>query len=256
MIKKDTVLFHGREKEDKIFLSSVYDAYRRTAEKGIPAFTGFMSERKQSLTESAFFSEKEIKMSFYGGFNNAERKMLCFHEEEIYDYPIGIIRVGVNSKEELSHRDYLGAIMGLGIERDTIGDIIVSGRERFVFAKKEICDYIIMNLKEVGRYRASCEITDNLPIIDNGSFDELKVTVASMRLDCVLSASLNLSREKAKLLIESGRVCVGGKPSENPDFKIAENAVISARGFGRIIMDGISGTSKKGRTILKIKKTH
>ena len=254
MIKKETVLFHASDKDDKLFLSSVFDCFKRALEKGVPSFTDFMSERKQAMCLNAFSSNKEVGMRFFGGYEGAERKILCFSEGDTDDYPIGMIRARVKLKADLTHRDWLGALMGLGINRDTVGDIIVSENEAFIFAKKEISDYIILNLKEVGKYPAECEITDSVPEIEGQRTTEMTVTVASMRLDCVLSAALNLSRDKAKLLIDGKRVCVNGKLCLKQDAVIDENTVISARGFGRIIAESVKGKSKKGRIIILIKR--
>ncbi len=253
MIKKDTVLYWAKTKEDSIFLSAIFDNYIKAVTSSVILFSGFMSERKQAMVREAFSSEKSINLNFFGGFEAAERKILCFSNEEDITYPIKVIKADIKGKASLSHRDFLGALMSLGIKRDVIGDII-TGEENLIFVKEEMADYIITNLGKAKNSNLSLSEYDgdNFPKLNEGK--DYFETVASLRLDAVVSCGLNLSREKSKKLIESGRVCVNSFPVESVDFSLSEGDVISAKGFGRFTLKEIKGLSKKGRIILNINK--
>lgn len=253
MIKKDTVLYHAKNKEDAMFLSGIFDDYVKAATSSENVFSGFMSERKQAMVREAFSTQKDTNLNFYGGYEASERKMLCFSSEAEISYPIKVIKAQVKGKSSLSHRDFLGALMSLGIKRDVIGDIL-TGDENLIFAKEEMADYIITNLN---RAKKSSLILsqyegDNFPKLSAGK--DFFETVASLRLDAVVSCGLNLAREKSKKLIEAGRVCVNSMPVETVDFPLKEGDVISAKGFGRFTIKEIKGLSKKGRIILNINK--
>ncbi len=253
MIKKDTVLYYAKNKEDGMFLSGIFDNYVRASVSSVPMFSGFMSERKQAMVKEAFSSENNIRLSFFGGFDAAERKILCFSEDADVLYPIKVIKADVKGKAKLAHRDFLGALMSLGIKRDVVGDII-TGEDNLIFVKEEMTDYIITNLGKAksSNLTLSEYYGDNFPKLSEGK--DYFETVASLRLDAVVSCGLNLSREKSKKLIESGRVCVNSFPVESVDFSLSEGDVISAKGFGRFTLKEIKGLSKKGRIILNINK--
>lgn len=253
MIKKDTVLYYAKNREDSMFLSGIYDNYIKAQTTSKSMYSGFMSERKQAMVKDAFSSEKDISLSFFGGFDSAERKIACFHTDEDLSYPFKVIKAVVKGKTRLSHRDFLGALMSLGIKRDVVGDIL-TGDENLIFVKEEMADYIITNLTTAAKSTLKLEIYDgnNFPGVCEGK--ESFETVASLRLDAVVACGLNLAREKAKKLIESGRACVNSYPVETVDFQLKEGDIISVKGFGRFTLKEIKGLSKKGRIILNINK--
>ncbi len=252
MISKETVLFYADNREDKLFLSGIYDNYRKTSARGIATYSSFMSERKQQLVISAFSSDKNIGIEFFGGYPGAERKILCFYEEEKGEYPISVIKAETSSGADLSHRHYLGALMGLGIERDRVGDIAGTDGVRYIYVLSEIADYILMNYEKAGRERLKCELFCGDAQIASPEPEIASFSVASLRLDAVIAAAFRLSRDKAKQLIESGRVCVDGREKTNVDFVLKEGSAITARGFGKAGLLGIKGTSKKGRTFVEM----
>ncbi len=253
MIKKDTVLYYAKNREDDMFLSGIYDDYIKAYTTSKSIYSGFMSERKQQILKNAFSSEKNIRLSFYGGFDRAERKIACFHTEEDNNYPYTVLKVSVKGKDKLSHRDFLGALMSLGIRRDIVGDILI-GEEILIFVKSEMADYIITNLTSVARKSVSVEAYSGnaFPKLNDGvDFFE---TVASLRLDAVVSCGFNIARDKAKKLISQGRCFVNSEPVLSCDGKLSEGDKISIKGFGRIVLKEIKGLSKKGRIILNINK--
>jgi len=254
MIKKDTVIYYAKTREDAMFLAGIYDNYVRAINTSQAVYSGFMSERKQAMISDAFSSERNINVSFFGGFENAERKIAVFSENpDVEIFPIKILSITVKGKNKLSHRDFLGAVMSLGIKRDIIGDII-PGDETLVFVKEEMAEYIASNLTKAAKNSLSVKLYEGefAPEVSEGedSFE----TVASLRLDAVVSCGFNMARDKSKKLIESGRVAINGREAISFDSKISEGDVISARGFGRFKIKEIKGLSKKGRIILNINK--
>ena len=254
MIKKETVLYYAKNREDTMFLSGIYDNYVKASTKGIAVFSRFMSERKQAMIKEAFSSDEFITPYFYGGFDGAERKMVCFSEEEVSCYPVKVLKLRLKSNKELNHRDFLGALMNLGIKRDVLGDIL-SNEEILVFVKADMAEYIINNLSKINKFTVEAEEYEgnNFPELSEGK--DFFETVASLRLDSVVSCGFSLSRDKAKKLIESGRVFVNSLPLESSDFKLKEEDVVSARGFGRFTLKEVKGLSKKGRIMITINKS-
>ena len=253
MVKKETVLFYAVNKEDNMFLSGIYDNYLRAVKTSLPVFTGFMSERKQAMLTDAFSGAKDITLEFFGGYEGAERKMAVFHSGDELFWPFTILLAEAKGKNKLTHRDYLGAIMSLGIKRDVVGDILIKDKT-YVFVKEEMAEYITANLEKAGKSPLTLEIADAGPENVENDGEEYFETVASLRLDAVAASGFNLARDKAKKLIESGRVTVNGRETVSVDYKVSEGDTVSARGFGRFKISEVKGLSKKGRIILSIYK--
>ena len=174
-----------------------------------------------------------------------------------YQYPIQIIEISpVNRKfaEELSHRDYLGAVMNLGIERCKLGDILIEDGKAILFAKEELAGYIMEHLT---RIRHTTVRTSILPAFEDSyepRYEELKGTIASVRLDTVLSLAYPLSRSKVTGLIEGARVFVNGKLVTSNGYRLKEGDILSVRKMGRIGYNGILSETKKGRYMVSIRK--
>ena len=253
MIKKETVLFYAKDKDDSMCLAGVYDNYVRAKKSGQPVFSGFMSERKQVMVKSAFSAEKDICLEFFGGYEGAERKMAGFFSGEDVCWPYTVLEAKVKGKNNLTHRDFLGALMSLGIKRDVIGDILISDKT-FFFVRDDMAEYIRTNLEKASHSSLTLSVYDGETIEAADKGEDFFETVASLRLDAVASQGFGIARDKSKKLVESGRVTVNGKEIINVDYKIAEGDTISARGFGRFRVKEIKGLSKKGRIILCINK--
>jgi len=203
------------------------------------------------------FKFKRVKLLFDGGYENAERVRAVFLNPEWGEYDrenlLSALRIEYRLQDTLGHRDILGALMALGIERDTIGDIIGEENRAMLICLPEMGEFITENLTKAGRVGIKVsEITlGELPSRE----EELSVktdTVASLRLDAVLSAAFGLSRAKSAEQIEAGRVSLDHIQCMQSSKELAEGALISVRGLGRAKLLEVGGVSRKGRIFVRI----
>lgn len=239
--------------EDKMLLAKIWDKITTGIRKNIPANTGFLSLREQDMCRYLFGDEPGL--SFFGGYADSERNMLVFlpdYLDESYllseDSPIVCIEASFFEKDTLSHRDFLGALMGAGISRETVGDISTqTGRCNF-FVTAEIAPYILRDFTSAGRTAVHLsQIPLDEVTIAEPETKEIRDTVSSLRLDSIISSGFRIGRSLACDYIHAGRAAINGLPCEKPDKLIPEGAKISVRGLGKIKLRAINGETKKGR---------
>ncbi|MBO4897381.1 MAG: RNA-binding protein [Clostridia bacterium] len=243
------------DKDLKIFLSHIMDLENACFTKNIPCATGFLDMQKQLHIH-------EIKNKFrtgfvlWGGFPEAERKILLFlpdYDIEKEDY-LRVIRAAHGGGKTLSHRDYLGSVLNLGIKRDLVGDILVSENSADIIIKPEIEDFLYTNLSKAARQNLSLEA---LPITDikepETETKEIKFSVSSLRLDSVLASVFNLSRTKAAEAVSAQCAYVNDVLCLKPDKSISGGDKITLRRKGRVIISEIGGESRKGKTFVTAK---
>lgn len=189
---------------------------------------------------------------FYGGYDGAARTLCGFFEgtyaeempmEELF--PLCAVTFSFRKTDDLEHRDFLGAILGIGLERSAVGDILVEADRAVVFCVNTAVE-LILDLTAVGRtgVKAVRGIVGDLPQM---KFETMDRTVSSLRLDCVVGACANISRSKSASLISTGRVSADFSVCENASAAVREGEILSIRGFGRFKMSKIVGETKKGR---------
>lgn len=177
--------------------------------------------------------------------------------EDTLEYPFQVLEISPLNKrfsEELSHRDYLGAVMNLGIERCKLGDIMVEGNRGILFVKEELSDYIRENLTRIRHTSVMVSLSPDFPEDYEPKYEEIKGTVASIRLDTVLSLAFPLSRSKLTAYIEGDKVFVNGKLITSNGYRLKEGDMISVRKMGRILYGGILSETKKGRYLTVVRK--
>ena len=239
---------------DKLFYSKLDDAIYLCNVRQKPYFMSFMSERRQAVASEYLKTVCFDNYSFFGGYENSERKILGLFFDEVTEFPISAIEFNFRSCDKLSHRDFLGALMSLGIERETVGDILVEDGRCIVFVKSELKDYIVSQLFKIGNVGVRI-IEANLNHLPEGrGYDEAFYTVSSLRLDNIISAVTGLSREKTKILILSGNVSYNFIPNQNVSLILKEKDSFIIRGKGKYIINGILGETRKGR--IKISVIH
>lgn len=243
---------------DNVFANHLKDLALSCEKNCKFTFTSFLSLDQLSTLKSI---ERELGyFSLFGGAEGCERVIARFGSPcelgyEV-DFPIECILVKPRLKkfaDELSHRDFLGAIMNLGIERACIGDIIVKDSVAYVFVLDKMADFICENLTKI-KHTVVFAQPSSLP--EEQTLFTLKdktVIVSSVRLDCVISALYNLSRNDSATLFADKKVFVQGKVCENLSHQAKPGEVISVRGEGRFIIDSIGGQTKKGRLCLNLK---
>ncbi len=224
---------------------------------GIYTSTEFLSPSEQAALRS---SVRSIPYSFFGGYDGAEKAIAIFGSQELCGYilepPVSYLKIEPVSEkfcDALSHRDFLGAIMSLGIRRSTFGDVIVKNNCAYIVCLDNIAGYICDNITTIKHTSVRCSVIENIPdeIVPFPSQNEF--VIASERLDSVISAIYKLSRSESRKLVEHEKVLVGGTPVLSADYHPQENDIITVRGFGKFIYVGIERETKKGRLRCKAK---
>ena len=222
-----------------------------------PRFTRFL-EPSMERDARAAAHEAGVRLALWGGYESAERRVGAFYAEEPpaeADYPLACLELSWNPKyAEPGHRDLLGAVMGLGLERDAIGDIALCEAEgsACLFAHRDVEAYIIGNLDSARRARLKLRRVDETPRLKPPEGIPMRVTVSSFRLDAVLAAGLKLSRGEAQRLIESGQVKRNHIEILRGDARLEEGDLLSVRGHGRMRVDGFEGLTRKGRQAVRL----
>lgn len=248
--------------EEELLLSSIDDKADACDRNSIITSTDFLDLRKQSIAVNYLKRKKGIKWLLYGGYGEAERKILVFipfyidnfdeyiseNEEE---NPVRIFRADKDGFSDLSHRDYLGALTGLGIKREKLGDIIVDDKGCYFFAKPSVSNYIAENFTQAGRGTITVSEVNSLSDFHyEPNVKEKCCFVQSMRLDSVCSAVFGLSRSKASEFIEKGLVFLNDEQIFKPDCRVSAGQKVVIKGKGRAVLKDDSSKSKKGRTAL------
>ncbi len=221
----------------------------RASYTGNPQFTRFLEPAAERDAVSAAHANG-AQVAFFGGYENAERRMAAFHDGDAPEYyPIATLSLRWNAKfAEAKHRDLLGAVMGLGLERDATGDVCLGQDpgQAYLFCTEDVAGYIMANLESAGRASLKIEYAGEMKIAPpEGS--AIRVTVQNLRMDAILAAGYKLSRSEAQKLIAAGLVKLNHAVEIRSDVRVDAGDLISARGYGRLRIDEIQGETKKGR---------
>jgi len=264
------------EKTKDYLAGRIKDLANRAYLKGIVACTDFLSLSELALFYNILSSEgisSNVKKYcgaeyvIYGGWKDSERAIICFlpdyMDEETFftsenaeNTVVKCIKIEpLNSKfaDELNHRDYLGSIMNLGIERDQIGDIITAENKAYVFATPNIADMMEKELVRIRHTSVKCHIVPCSECDIEPKFEEISGSVASERIDAIIAFVYHLSRSEAQKLIESESVFIDGRTAYSGGYDLKEGARVSVRGKGKFIYIGTTNTTRKGRLFVKIK---
>ena len=236
-----------------MLLAKLWDKINAGIQRNIPANTCFLTPREQEMAGFLFGSREGL--FHFGGFEEAERKMLVFlpdylEESELTgpDSPVKCLRARFYDGDSLTHRDFLGALMGAGIARESVGDILVSQGSCDFFVTEEIAPYLLQSFTSAGRTALRTEMIPlSEVLLPRQEVREIRDTLASLRLDSVISAGFRISRAIAAQYISAGKAAVDGLPCEKPDKPVSEGAKISLRGAGKIKLAAIVGKTKKDR---------
>ena len=222
----------------------------RAESRDIWVYSDFLDMNLQSLLLT------HIKNGFtlYGGYEGAERNIAVFGNEGNIGYaacpPVVCVKISPLSQkfsEELTHRDYLGSLMALGLKRETLGDIVTDGADAYVFCLDTAAGFIADNLIQVRKTSVSCEITESLPQLKSETPVEKEINIASERLDVIIGAVYNLSRSASALLFKAQKVYVNARLVESTSFIPKDGDKISVRGYGRFVFNGTLRETRKGR---------
>ena len=256
--------------EDKFLLASVRDKERQCSENSMITNSVFLDMRERSVVATAKREFPDVKTVFYGGFEDSERNIALFlpdyvDSDDVYGYfeqcpeadPIAIIEIEKDKfSSALTHRDYLGALMALGIKREMTGDIVVTESGCRIAVLEKIAPFIAENLTKAGRGSLKAKILPPHLAREGTKATGMpdSFTVSSMRLDSVIKNAFRVSRNDAVAAIESGVVFVNDLECKKPDKKINAGDKVVFRRKGRIIVTDCSAVSKRGRIIVCVEK--
>lgn len=255
----DGIYQHFR-KDEQPFIEQVTGWASEVEDRYAPKLTGFLDPRQRHIVRSVA-GHDDLVITEYGGLPEAERQRMMiapsYYEAQPSDFDISVMEIRYPSKFlEIGHRDVLGSLTGLGIDRSRFGDIRTGADMIQFVADASLAGYLAVQLQAVGKAKVRVSEVrsheDYLPLIER--YEEESLTVSSLRLDTVVAGALNLSRQKSASLIQSGRVKVNHTVRESVSFELSDSDLLSVRGYGRIRLEAIGGRTKKDRIRLVIGK--
>jgi RNA-binding protein YlmH len=213
-----------------------------------PVFTRFLTPPEAEQARH-IAREQRMECTLYGGYQSAERVMACFHpdgEEPVF--PIRCVHITWDGRyHQAEHRSLLGSVLGLGIDRSMAGDICLIKDGAYLLAAEEMAEFIAQNLAQAGKTPVQAKVLESIPPIEPAEGKVFRDTVASLRLDGVLAAGLNMSRSEAAAHIESGQVQVNHRMEIRTDAQLHQGDLLSIRGFGRLAVKSVGTPNRKGR---------
>ena len=244
--------------EDEVLLAGIEDKLRQCIENNMVANSAFLDMRQRTLAEAQCRRHKGLRYCFYGGYEDAERTSAVFLPDyaELPEYdPLALLRITQDGRQALSHRDYLGSLMGLGIKREMIGDILVREDGADIVIMKDMSDFLLYHYEKAGRTSLKAEIVSiDRIIVPENRFEEKRDTVASLRLDNLISSAFSLSRGKAVEAIERGTVFVNGLQCMKADRQMKEGDKLVLRGKGKVLLKAVGGVTRKDRISIVLLK--
>lgn len=241
------LIFHGDDMDEK----RLNELYNRAYEKSYKVFTPFLNLEEQSILAQAY-----LPCEKYGGYDIAERVVAGFGDAlQKADFPIAYLVIApVKQKfaDDLTHRDFLGALMNLGIKREMLGDIIVADNQACLICLEQIAAYVADNLHRVKHTDVTVTQTDEIPAGAAEIPESKEFIAASLRLDALISCVYKLSRSKAAKLFAADKVFVNSRLIQNTSYQVKERDIVSVRGMGRFQFDGVLKKTKKDNLVLNI----
>lgn len=255
------------DKEETLLRKRLIELSNIAYRKGIVTYSDFLNLNELNILHTTPKELFPIPFRTFGGYAYSERQMAAFlpdafslymEEEELQHlYPIQVVKISpIHAKfaEELGHRDYLGALLNLGVDRSKIGDILVQEKSAYVFVNETLADYITQELGKVRHTIVLPSVVHESEFIYEPKYEIIRGTVASVRLDALLSLAFQSSRSKLTALIENARVFVNGKLVTSNGYHVKDNDIISVRGMGRFQYRQVLSETKKGRYYVELYK--
>lgn len=253
----------GAAGDDRLLLAKVLDRAQQAESRNIPAATDFLSPQQQMLTLDLLrlAGVPETGYVRLGGYDGAERNLFLFLPDWLdpgdadSQSPIRCLRAAFRREEALTHRDFLGSLMGMGVVREKIGDILVGPDSADIVVLDTVAEFLLQSWNSAGRARLAVTAIDASDLhFPEVKYQEVRDTVSSLRLDAVASTGFKMARGKAADLISSGRVQVNWRECTKPDKLLSAGDTVSARGFGKFELAEVGGVTRKGRTSIVLKR--
>ncbi len=249
--------------KELLFEKRMKDLANRAYNRDIVLFTDFLNLDELHKIHSFMPKDLPVTVYTYGGYDLAERQMAAFLPDalsylaEELDYPLTCLKIrpiALKFAEKLTHRDYLGALLNLGMDRSMLGDILVGEEEAYCFCKNSMCEFVQKNLTRVRHTTISVELVADLAELPKPKFKEIQGTVPSVRLDVLAALAFGESRNKIAPLIEGGKVFVNGRIVTSNGYNPVPGDLVSVRQKGRFLYDGVLGQTKKGRIRVQLNR--
>lgn len=245
--------------EEKFFIEQVRDWQAQVVNHYAPVLTPFLNPREQRILAQVIGKQEDCQITSFGGFGHSESKRVIlspqYYEVAQADFNLIILQIDFAKKfNELSHQQILGALLSTGIKRNRIGDIITDNQDWQFAADEKIADFIPAQLTQIGKVPVTCRpISNETQILESQEeWQPKQVFVNSVRLDTVISEGLNLSRDRAKNLIEAGKIKRNWLPTSQVHQTLEVGDIISVRHHGRLRFDAIISETKKGRLHIQL----
>lgn len=241
--------------ETEILKARIFDTADICERTRKPKFLGFLTKEESVYAQLALKS-RNTEYSFFGGYSEAERVMLgCFPEwDEDRVFPVNSVTFIYRKSDKLTHRDFLGSLMALGITRESVGDILSEDGRTVAFVRDDVLNFIISQIYKIGRVGVEVKKGHTLPLPERKAPMRLSSTIASERLDCVVAALCSVSRAAALEKIESGLVSVNSVICEKSTKIISEGDILSVRGNGKFSIKSMGCKTHKNRIVLQYEK--
>ena len=254
----DTNIYQHFRQDEHPFIDLVADWLEQVSFQYAPYLTEFLDPRQAYILETLVRQETDLKFKFFGGYGAAERVRCMiypeYYEPQQEEFEIVLFEINYPKKfATLSHGKILGTLIGSGMKREMFGDIISDGENWQVFVAKEVASYLHMQVNKIGNVSVRLDMKNYTEIITpKDGWSQEQTTVSSLRLDTVISTVFNISRQRSKQLIESGKIKINWVETQRPDFMLDLLDIVSIRGFGRIQLQGIEGKTKKEKIRLTL----
>jgi len=241
--------------DDRNDALNLYEKYLLAKDKDIPTFGKCFYPPNIWTWFEENFNTKTFMVQTNGFFEEAERRMISFNNIYESPFPMKLIKIENTSKfSKLAHRDYLGAILSLGIERNKIGDLLVDGNVCYIPVHEDIESFILYNLDKISKVVCKVSVDPKIELVPKFKFEEEIILISSLRIDGVVSKITNLSRAKAATMIEQGQVLINYVKIKDKSYELKGEERITIRGFGKFVIGDFVGNSKSGKMKVSIKK--
>ena len=248
------------QKEEQLLAKRLIELSSNAYHRGIVTYSDFLNLNELNILHSIPKVELSCRYETFGGYELSERQMVAFIPDALYceiNYPMVPIKASPlypKYAEELTHRDYLGAILNLGINRNKVGDILVNEKEAVIFAHASLQKFFLDELTKVRHTLIQTDIIEYDQFSFQPKFEEIKGTVASIRLDSLLALAFPASRSKMTTVIEAARVFVNGRLITSNGYQLHEGDIVSVRQMGKFKYIGMLTKTKKNRIFVTIHK--
>lgn len=243
---------------EELFRKRVEELAHTAYQRNIVTFTDFLDLNEIHIVNTTVRSSREVALSLSGGYETAERQIAAFVPDALcyeWEYPIAVLKItplSARYAEPLTHRDYLGAILNLGIDRGKTGDILVRPEGAYLFCHEKLSDFLAENITRVRHTEVQAVRCFDSPQSFRPAEEEIRGTVASVRLDSVIALAFQTSRSGILPFVEGGKVFVNGRMVVSNGYSIKEGDLVSVRGKGKFRFGEVLSRTKKGRILVSV----